>query len=39
MGKMSDFGLQLRKKQAAKRMYGVTEKQFSNYYKKALKLS
>lgn len=39
MGKMSDFSLQLRKKQAAKRMYGVTEKQFANYYKKALKLS
>lgn len=38
-GKMSDFGLQLRKKQAAKRMYGITEKQFSNYYKKALKLN
>ncbi|MDD2487008.1 MAG: 30S ribosomal protein S4 [Candidatus Gracilibacteria bacterium] len=38
-GKMSDFSLQLRKKQAAKRMYGVTEKQFSAYYKKALKLN
>ncbi|EKE25965.1 MAG: 30S ribosomal protein S4 [uncultured bacterium (gcode 4)] len=39
LGKLSDFGLQLRKKQAAKRMFGVTEKQFSSYYKKALKMS
>lgn len=38
MGKMSDFGLQLRKKQAAKRMFGLTEKQFASYYKKALKM-
>lgn len=34
-GKTSGFGLQLRKKQTAKRMYGVSEKQFANYYKKA----
>jgi small subunit ribosomal protein S4 len=38
MAKMSDFGLQLRKKQAAKRMFGLTEKQFASYYKKALKM-
>ncbi len=38
MQKISDFGLQLRKKQAAKRMYGVTEKQFASYYKKAIKM-
>ncbi len=38
-GKTSGFGLQLRKKQTAKRMYGVSEKQFANYYKKASQLS
>ncbi len=38
-GKMSDFGLQLREKQKAKRIYGVLEKQFRNYYEKALKVS
>lgn len=38
MAKLSDFGLQLRKKQQAKRMYGLTEKQFASYYKKALKM-
>jgi small subunit ribosomal protein S4 len=37
-GKLSDFGVQLRKKQAAKRMYGLTEKQFAKYYEKALKI-
>lgn len=37
-GKTSEFGAQLRKKQAAKRMYGLTEKQFSLYYKRALKM-
>lgn len=31
----SDYGLQLREKQKLRRMYGVLEKQFSNYYKKA----
>jgi len=36
-GKLSEFGLQLRKKQAAKRQYAVSEKQFSRYYKKAVK--
>lgn len=33
--KMTDYGLQLREKQKVKRMYGILEKQFSNYYKKA----
>lgn len=37
-GKTSEYGTQLRKKQAAKRMYGLTEKQFSLYYAKALKM-
>ncbi|MCN4143507.1 MAG: 30S ribosomal protein S4 [Thiohalomonas sp.] len=34
-GRLSDFGLQLREKQKVKRIYGVLEKQFRNYYKKA----
>lgn len=34
-GKLSEFGRQLREKQNTKAIYGVLEKQFSNYYKKA----
>lgn len=34
-GRTSDYGLQLREKQKLRRMYGVLEKQFRNYYKKA----
>lgn len=37
-GKLSEFGIQLRKKQAAKRQFGLTEKQFLRYYKRAQKL-
>ena len=33
--KMSEYGLQLRKKQKAKFIYGVLEKPFRNYYAKA----
>ncbi len=33
--KMSDYGVQLREKQKAKFIYGVLEKPFRNYYKKA----
>ena len=33
--KVSDYGLQLREKQKAKFIYGVLEKPFRNYYKKA----
>ena len=33
--KMSEYGLQLRTKQKAKRIYGVLETQFRNYYEKA----
>ena len=33
--RLSEFGLQLREKQKVKRIYGVLEKQFRNYYKKA----
>lgn len=31
----SDFAIQLREKQKVRRLYGVLEKQFRNYYKKA----
>lgn len=31
-GKISDYGLQLREKQKAKRTYGILEKQFRKYY-------
>jgi small subunit ribosomal protein S4 len=33
--KLSDFGLQLREKQKVKRIYGLQEKQFRNYFVKA----
>ncbi len=35
--KISEYGLQLREKQKVRRMYGVLERQFRNYYEKALK--
>ena len=35
--KVSDYGLQLREKQKARRVYGVLEKQFRRYYGQALK--
>ena len=34
-GKVSDYGIQLREKQKAKRIYGVLEKQFRMYYIRA----
>jgi len=34
-GRPSDFAVQLREKQKVRRIYGVLEKQFRNYYKKA----
>ena len=34
-GKLSDYAMQLREKQKVKRIYGVLERQFRNYYKKA----
>ena len=34
-GKMSDYATQLREKQKVKRIYGLLERQFRNYYKKA----
>lgn len=33
--RFSDYGMQLREKQKVKRIYGVFDRQFSNYYKKA----
>ena len=33
--RVSDYGLQLREKQKLRRMYGVLERQFRGYYKKA----
>lgn len=34
-GKPTEYGLQLREKQQAKRLYGLLETQFHNYFKKA----
>jgi small subunit ribosomal protein S4 len=36
--RLSDYGLQLREKQKLRRMYGVLERQFRNYYKTAARL-
>jgi len=36
-GKPTDYASQLREKQKVRRIYGVLEKQFRNYYKKAAK--
>lgn len=36
-GRLSDYGVQLRQKQMIRRIYGVLERQFENYYKKATK--
>ncbi|MBK1699913.1 30S ribosomal protein S4 [Thiococcus pfennigii] len=33
--RLSDYGVQLREKQKVRRIYGVMERQFRNYYKKA----
>jgi len=33
--KLSEYGLQLREKQKARRIYGILEKQFGNYFDKA----
>ena len=37
-GRLSDYGVQLREKQKVRRIYGVLEKQFRNYYKEADRL-
>ena len=36
--RLSDYGVQLREKQKLRRMYGVLERQFRNYYKKAARI-
>ncbi len=36
--RLSGYGVQLREKQKLRRMYGILEKQFRNYYKKATKI-
>ncbi|AKZ65896.1 30S ribosomal protein S4 [Candidatus Palibaumannia cicadellinicola] len=36
--RLSDYGLQLREKQKVRRIYGVLERQFRNYYKKAARI-
>lgn len=36
--RLSDYGVQLREKQKVRRIYGVLEKQFRNYYKDAARL-
>ncbi len=37
--RLSDYGLQLREKQKLRRMYGVLERQFANYYTEAARRS
>lgn len=37
-GRLSDYALQLREKQKLRRIYGVLERQFRNYYKEAAHL-
>src|SRR4051812_17946343 len=36
-GKLTDYGIHLREKQKVKHYYGVLEKQFRGYYKRAVK--
>ena len=36
--RVSEYGIQLREKQKAKRLYGILEKQFKKYYMKASKI-
>jgi len=35
--KLTDYALQLREKQKVKRLYGILEKQFKNYFKQAIR--
>lgn len=37
--RMTSYGKQLREKQKSKRIYGIYEKQFLNYYKKAINMT
>ena len=36
--RLSDYGVQLREKQKGRRIYGILEKQFRNYYREATRL-
>jgi small subunit ribosomal protein S4 len=36
-GKLSDYGVQLREKQKARRVYGMLERQFRSFFQKAVK--
>ncbi|QJC34142.1 30S ribosomal protein S4 [Enterobacteriaceae endosymbiont of Donacia cinerea] len=36
--RLSDYGIQLREKQKIRRLYGILERQFHNYYKKASRI-
>ncbi|QJC32915.1 30S ribosomal protein S4 [Enterobacteriaceae endosymbiont of Donacia semicuprea] len=36
--RLSDYGIQLREKQKLRRLYGILERQFRNYYKKASRI-
>lgn len=36
--RFSEYGIQLREKQKVKRMYGILERQFANYYRKSAKM-
>jgi small subunit ribosomal protein S4 len=38
MGKLTEYAKQLREKQKAKRMFGLSEKQFKNYFQKAARM-
>ena len=38
-GRISDYGIQLREKQKVRRLYGIMEKQFRNYYKEASRMA
>jgi small subunit ribosomal protein S4 len=37
-GRLSDYGVQLREKQKLRRIYGILERQFRNYYQEASRL-
>src|ERR1700730_858378 len=37
-GRETEYGTQLREKQKVRRIYGILERQFSNYFKKAARL-
>ncbi|XBC40679.1 MAG: 30S ribosomal protein S4 [Buchnera aphidicola (Nurudea yanoniella)] len=36
--RLSDYGIQLREKQKVRRLYGILESQFHNYYKRSVRL-